>query len=41
LYLAREGSMRQALREIDALTTVRPPSVCLRIMDQPKEFGAA
>ncbi len=40
-HLAREGSMRQALREIDALTTVRPPSVCLRIMDQPKEFGAA
>ncbi len=38
-HLAREGSMRQALREIDALTTVRPPTVCLRIMDQPKEFG--
>ena len=37
-HLAREGSMRQALREIDALTTVRPPTVCLRIMDQPKEF---
>jgi homoserine dehydrogenase len=40
-HLAREGSMRQALREIDALTTVRPPTVCLRIMDQPKEFGVS
>ena len=38
-HLAREGSMRQALREIDALANVRPPTVCLRIMDQPREFG--
>lgn len=37
-HKSREGSMRQALREIDALQTVRPPTVCLRIMDQPKEF---
>lgn len=39
-HLSREGSMKQALREIDALGNVRPPTVCLRIMDQPKEFRA-
>jgi hypothetical protein len=33
--------MKQALREIDALGNVRPPTVCLRIMDQPKEFGSS
>jgi len=38
-HKSREGSMRQALREIDALQTVRPPTVCLRIMDPPVEFG--
>jgi homoserine dehydrogenase len=36
-HKSREGSMRQALKEIDALQTVRPPTVCLRIMDQPAE----
>jgi homoserine dehydrogenase len=39
-HLAREGSMRDALDEIDALPTIQPPTVCLRIIDQPKEFGA-
>jgi hypothetical protein len=38
-HKSREGSMRQALREIDALATVRPPTTCLRIMDPPAEFG--
>ncbi len=40
-HKSREGSMRQALREIDALRTVRPPSVCLRIMDQPNEIDVS
>jgi homoserine dehydrogenase len=39
-HKAREGEMRVALKELDALKTVTPPTVCLRIIDQPKEFGA-
>jgi homoserine dehydrogenase len=38
---ANEGAMRDSLRAIDRLPTVVPPTVCLRIIDQPKEFGAA
>lgn len=38
-HRAREGDMRKALAEIDALKTIQPPTVCLRIIDQPKEFG--
>jgi homoserine dehydrogenase len=38
-HTAREGAMRSALREIDALPTITPPSVCLRIVDQPKEYA--
>ena len=38
-HLAKEGAMRAALKEIDSLKTVVPSSVCLRIIDQPKEFG--
>jgi homoserine dehydrogenase len=38
-HQAREGEMRAALKEIDALKTVTPPSICLRIIDQPKEFA--
>jgi homoserine dehydrogenase len=38
-HLAREGSVRKALAEIDALPTVTPKTVCLRIIDQPKEFS--
>lgn len=37
-HTAREGEMRAALNEIDALDSITPPSVCLRIIDQPKEF---
>jgi homoserine dehydrogenase len=37
-HKAREGSMRAALKAIDALKTVEPPTVCLRILDQPREF---
>jgi homoserine dehydrogenase len=38
-HRAVEGSLRAALREIDALQTIHPPSVCLRIIDQPKEYA--
>jgi homoserine dehydrogenase len=38
-HLAVEGSMRQALKAIDALPTIKPGTVCLRIVDQPKEFA--
>ncbi|MGF1632643.1 MAG: homoserine dehydrogenase [Phycisphaerae bacterium] len=36
-HLAREGSMRQAVREINALPVVRRPAVLLRILDMPAE----
>lgn len=38
-HKAREGSVQGALREIDQLGTIQPPTVCLRILDQPEEFG--
>jgi homoserine dehydrogenase len=38
-HLAQEGAIRGALREIDALPTIVPPTVCLRVVDQPKEFS--
>ena len=38
-HVAREGAMQAALNEINALPTIAPPTVCLRIIDQPKEFG--
>ncbi len=38
-HVAREGSMQAALKEIDALPTISAPTVCLRIIDQPKEFA--
>ena len=40
-HLAREGAVRDALKEIDALKPIQPPTVCLRVIDQPKEFGGA
>lgn len=39
-HLSREGSMQAAVKEIDALETIKSPSVCLRIIDQPKEFAS-
>jgi homoserine dehydrogenase len=39
-HLAYEGAMRAALADIDALPNIAPPSVCLRIIDQPQEFAA-
>ncbi len=38
-HKAREGSLRQAMMEIDKIANVRAPSVVLRMMDPPKEFG--
>jgi homoserine dehydrogenase len=38
-HLAKEGAVRQALGEINALPTILSPTVCLRIIDQPKEFA--
>lgn len=38
-HLAREGNMQTALKQIDALPTIAPKTVCLRIVDQPAEFG--
>ncbi len=40
-HMAREGAMQAALAEVDALPRVTPKTVCLRIVDQPKEFAAA
>ncbi len=38
-HRATEGPMSKALEQINALPTIAPPSVCLRIMDQPSEFA--
>lgn len=40
-HTAREGAVRAALKVIDALPTIQPPTVCLRLIDQPTEFGGA
>jgi homoserine dehydrogenase len=39
-HRAREGAVRAALKEIDALSVIGAPTVCIRVMDQPMEFGA-
>jgi len=39
-HLASEGAMSRAVKAIDALPTIQPPTACLRIIDQPKEFSA-
>lgn len=40
-HLAQEGAVRRALRQIDGLPTIVPPTVCLRVIDQPKEFAGS
>ena len=40
-HLAQEGAMQAALKAMDALPTLGSPTVCLRIIDQPKEFASA
>jgi homoserine dehydrogenase len=39
-HMAREGSVQAALKEIDKLSAIHPPAVCLRILNQPEEFGS-
>lgn len=39
-HRAKEGAMQEALKTLDALPTIQAPTVCLRIIDQPKEFGS-
>lgn len=38
-HLAQEGAIRRALKEIDASPMIGAPTVCLRVIDQPKEFA--
>jgi hypothetical protein len=38
-HLASEGGVRAALKSIDALPTIQAPTACLRVIEQPKEFG--
>jgi homoserine dehydrogenase len=38
-HVAREGSIQASLKEIDKLKAIHPPTVCLRILDQPPEFA--
>jgi homoserine dehydrogenase len=38
-HLAREGAMQEAMKQISALPPITAPAVCLRIIDQPKEFA--
>ena len=40
-HRAGEGPLRQALRVIDQLPTIIPPTVCLRVMEPPQEFASA
>jgi homoserine dehydrogenase len=40
-HLAREGAIRQALARIDGLPTIQGPTVCLRVIDQPKEYAGS
>jgi homoserine dehydrogenase len=39
-HLAREGSIRAAVAEIDKLPTIAPRTTCLRIVDLPQEFSS-
>lgn len=40
-HQAEEGDIRGSLNALDALETVVPKTVCLRIIDQPEEFAGA
>ena len=40
-HLAQEGAVRRALKEIDASPMIGAPTVCLRVIDQPKEFAGS
>lgn len=38
-HKATEGAIQAAVREIDALDTIKPTTVCHRIIEQPQEFA--
>jgi homoserine dehydrogenase len=38
-HRAGEGPLSEALRVIDKLPTIIPPTVCLRVMEPPREFA--
>ncbi|MBC7785129.1 MAG: homoserine dehydrogenase [Burkholderiales bacterium] len=38
-HRAKQGAMTAAIREIDALPSIQSPTICIRIIDQPTEFG--
>jgi homoserine dehydrogenase len=38
-HLAKEGSVQKAIKEINAAPAIAGPAVCLRIIDQPREFA--
>jgi homoserine dehydrogenase len=40
-HRAKEGAVQQALKEINALPAIGAATVCLRIIDQPKEFASS
>jgi homoserine dehydrogenase len=40
-HLAKEGSVQKALKEINASPAMAGSAVCLRIIDQPREFAGA
>jgi len=39
-HMASEGAMGKARKTIDKLSNIQAPTVCLRIVDQPKEFAS-
>jgi homoserine dehydrogenase len=40
-HLAKEGSLQQAIRKLNASPAMAGPAVCLRIIDQPREFAGS
>jgi homoserine dehydrogenase len=38
-HMAREGAVRASLKEINELRTIHAPAICLRVIDQPREFS--
>lgn len=38
-HLAKQGAMTAAIKEIDSLTVISKPTVCIRIVDMPTEFA--
>jgi homoserine dehydrogenase len=38
-HLAKEGAVQESLKQLDALPSISGPTMCLRIIDQPREFA--